>query len=53
MAKLNFPVFSVTWSFRNYSNMLIWCSRNISYYYQCWKKKNSVETLINIFMSLW
>ncbi len=29
-------VFSVTWSFRNHSNLLIWCSRNISYY-QCWK----------------
>jgi len=30
-------VFSVTWSFRNHSNMLI-CSRNVSssyYYYQC------------------
>ncbi len=24
------PVFSVTWSFRNHSNMLILCSRNIS-----------------------
>jgi len=29
----------VTWSFRNHSNMLIWCSRNIYYYcYQCWKQ---------------
>ncbi len=28
---------SVTWSFRNQSNMLICCSRNISDYYQCWK----------------
>ncbi len=28
-------VFSVTWSFRNHSNMLIW---NISYYYYCWKQ---------------
>ncbi len=42
MSKLNFyshytPVFSVTWSFRNYSNMLIWCSRNISDYFQCMK----------------
>jgi len=26
------PVFSVTWSFRNNSKMLIW------YYYQCWKQ---------------
>ncbi len=32
------PVFSVTWSFRNHSNMLICCSRNISDYYQCWKQ---------------
>ncbi len=32
------PVFSVTWSFRNYSNMWNWCSRNISDYYQCWKQ---------------
>jgi len=24
----------ITQSFRNHSNMLIWCSRNISYYYQ-------------------
>ncbi len=27
------PVFSVTWSFRNHSNMLICCSRYVSYYY--------------------
>ncbi len=27
--------FSVTWSFRNHSNMLIWCSK-LSY--QCWKQ---------------
>ncbi len=32
------PVFSVTWFFRKKSNMLIYCSRNISYYYQCWKQ---------------
>jgi len=37
MTKVNFqhspvtPVFVVTQSFRNHSNMLIWCSRNISY----------------------
>ncbi len=30
------PVFSVTSSFRNHSNMLIWCSRNISYFYECY-----------------
>jgi len=29
---------SVTWSFRNHSNMLIWCSRYMYYYYhQFWK----------------
>jgi len=28
---------SVTWFFRNHSNMMIWYSRNISYY-QCWKQ---------------
>ncbi len=39
------PVFSVTWSFRNHLNMLIWCSRNISSYYQCWKQ------LLNIFLN--
>ncbi len=32
------PVFSVTWSSENHNNMLIWCSRNISDYYQCWKQ---------------
>ncbi len=31
-------VFSVTRSFRNHSNMLILCSRNILYYYQCSKQ---------------
>ncbi len=32
------PVFSVTWSFWNHSNVLIWSSRNIYhyYYYQYW-----------------
>ncbi len=28
------PVFSVTWFFRNHCNGLIWCSRNITCYYQ-------------------
>jgi len=31
------PVFSVTRSFRNHYNMLICCSKNISYY-KCWKQ---------------
>ncbi len=35
---VNFPVFSVTWSMRNHSNMLICCSRNISDNYQCWRQ---------------
>ncbi len=30
-------VYSITRSFRNNSNMLIWCSRYISYCYQSWK----------------
>ncbi len=29
-------VFSVTWPFRNHYNMQISCSKNISYYKQCW-----------------
>ncbi len=32
------PVFSVTWFFRNHSNMMVCCSRNISDYYQWWKQ---------------
>jgi len=32
------PHFSVTQSFWNHSNLLIWCSKNISYYYQCWEQ---------------
>jgi len=32
------PVFSVVWSFTNHSNMPIWCSRNISYCYECCKQ---------------
>ncbi len=31
------PVFSATLIFRNHSNMLIWCSRNIYNLHQCWK----------------
>jgi len=37
-------VFSVTWSFRNHSNV-IWCSRNISYYCQCWKQLRFIFSL--------
>jgi len=51
------PVFSVTWSFRNHSNMLICCSRNISYYYQCWKQflmlNIFVETVILYHSDVW
>jgi len=32
------PVFSVTWSFRNHSNVMICCSRHNSNYYQFWKQ---------------
>jgi len=28
----------VIWLFRNHCKMLIWCSRNVSYCYQCWKE---------------
>ncbi len=43
MVKLT-PFFSVTWSFRNNCNILIWCSSNIngSYDYQCWKQQNYI-----------
>ncbi len=34
-------VFNVTWSFRNHSKKLIWCSRNISYYFQSVEVENS------------
>ncbi len=30
-------VFSVTWSFRNHSNVQIQCLKSIYSYYQCWK----------------
>ncbi len=32
----------VTWSLRNHSHMLIWCLKNISYYYWCWTVKNQL-----------
>ncbi len=38
MAKLTFQhPYSCLQCHRNHSNMFICCSRNISYYYQCWK----------------
>ncbi len=37
------PVFSVTWSFRHYSNMLISCSRNI------WKLLNISVEIVMLF----
>ncbi len=43
-------VFRFTWSFRNYSNMLIWCTRKISYYYQCCKE---LCCLIQLCCCLW
>jgi len=37
--KLNFQHhYSSLRRHRNLSNMVICCSRNISYYYQCWKQ---------------
>jgi len=42
------PVFSLTWSFRNYSDMMIWWSRNMSYCYQCW-----IQLLNRFFSILW
>jgi len=44
------PVFSVTWCFRNNSNMLILCLRNI-YYHQLWKQLCCLIVLY--FFSLW
>ncbi len=45
-SKAIIPVFSVTWPFRNHSNMIICCSRNISDYYQYWKH-------LSCFIFLW
>ncbi len=43
-------VFSVTLSFRNHYNMLLFCPRNSSYYYQCFMRLNILmETDKNIF----
>ncbi len=41
-------VHSVTWSFRNHSNMLICFSRNISYHYQGWKWSSCLLFLLNM-----
>jgi len=40
MAKLkhHYSSLQCQWSFRNHSNMPIFCSRKISYYHQCWKQ---------------
>ncbi len=43
MAKLNFPVLGVTWSFRNHSNMLICCS---TFYLLLLSMLKSVKLLI-------
>ncbi len=43
-------VFSVTLSFRNHYNMLLFCPRNSSYYYQCFMRLNILmETDNNFF----
>ncbi len=41
------PVFSVTWFFRNHSNMLIWSPKNIYFCYQCWKQLCCLILLMN------
>ncbi len=43
------PVSSVTWFFRKHSNMLIWCSKTMSYYYHFWNSRLNifVETVTN------
>ncbi len=53
MAKLNYqhtitPIFSVTWAFRNHSNMLILYLRNI-YYNQC-RKQITFSLVILLFI---
>ncbi len=57
-AKQNFIIitlnFSVTWSFRNQSNILICCSDMYYYYYQCYKQLccfNRVETMIDFWIN--
>jgi len=32
------------------SNMLIWCSQNISYYFQCWKPCENHDTFVSVFL---
>jgi len=44
------PVFSVTWSFRNYFNMLMWCSRNISYLHFLEQQTEIFYNIINVFI---
>ncbi len=45
------PVFSVTWSFRNHSTLLICCSVIISDYYQCCKHLCCLMFLRKLFFS--
>jgi len=49
------PVFSVTWSFTNQSNLRIWWSTNIYGYYQCWTQFRCVWKLsyILVFRIIW
>ncbi len=67
MNKLHFKIYSIRKQvfliviqchmiFRNHSNILIYCSRNVSDYYQCWKQfeaqyfsKNQDEFIFRIF----
>jgi len=44
------PVFSVTWSFRNHSNILIWCSRHkhsSSYIYYSWDFIHGIPSMVH------
>ncbi len=46
------PVFRVKWSFSNHSQMLIWCSRNISML-KTVVLHTCMETVVYLFMILW
>jgi len=49
-------IFSVTWSYRNHSNMMIWCSRNIFFFIKCLKQLSCLIFLWKpwyIFKILW
>ncbi len=45
------PVFSVTWSSKNHSNMPICCSGNIYCYQKCWKLVVLLNDFVDAFFS--